>query len=61
MTCNMRRIDRVARTMVGSVMMALAATYIIGAWGWLGLIPVITAALGWCPAYMILGISTRRQ
>ena len=60
---NMRRIDRALRAIAGFLLMALSATDIIGPWGWLGLIPVVTAALGWCPAYMILGISTahRRQ
>ncbi len=61
MPCNLRRIDRVIRAIVGAILMALAATYVIGPWGWLGLVPVITAALGWCPAYTMLGISTRHD
>lgn len=58
---NLRRIDRVIRAIVGGLLMVLAATYVIRPWGWLGVIPVITAALGWCPAYMIFGISTCRK
>jgi len=61
MTRNMRRIDRVVRAILGGLLMALAATYVVGPWGWLGLIPVVTAVLGWCPAYMVLGISTAHK
>ncbi|WP_439612370.1 YgaP family membrane protein [Reyranella sp.] len=28
------------------------------AWGWIGLVPLATAALGWCPPYSLLGINT---
>jgi O-antigen ligase len=30
------------------------------AWGWLGLVPLATAALQWCPLYTLLGIKTCR-
>ncbi|MDX5934308.1 DUF2892 domain-containing protein [Acidithiobacillus thiooxidans] len=27
-------------------------------WGWLGLVPLITGLVGWCPAYTLFGIRT---
>jgi len=51
-----RRLVRIA--ILGLVLIALALTGTIGAWGWIGVIPLVTAALGWCPAYTLLGIKT---
>ena len=31
---------------------------IIGVWGWIGVVPLATGLLGWCPAYTLLGIKT---
>jgi hypothetical protein len=58
MTNNIGGIDRVLRVLVGVVLVALAVTGTIGAWGWIGLVPLATAALGWCPLYAVLGFST---
>jgi hypothetical protein len=30
----------------------------IGAWGWIGIVPLATAAFGFCPLYTVLGFST---
>ncbi|PIV92205.1 MAG: DUF2892 domain-containing protein, partial [Gallionellales bacterium CG17_big_fil_post_rev_8_21_14_2_50_54_146] len=30
----------------------------IGAWGWIGIVPLLTGALGICPIYSILGLNT---
>jgi len=55
---NVGGIDRILRFVVGIVLVALAATGTIGAWGYIGIVPIATAALGWCPAYLPFGIST---
>jgi hypothetical protein len=55
---NVGGIDRILRFVVGIVLVALAATGTIGAWGYIGIVPIVTAALGWCPAYLPFGIST---
>lgn len=55
---NEGRIDRILRVVVG---LALIALVFIGPqtnWGWIGLVPLITGLLGWCPAYTLLGIRT---
>jgi hypothetical protein len=58
MKTNVGSIDRIARVILGLVLIALAITGTIGAWGWIGIVPLATAALGWCPAYTLLGVST---
>ena len=50
--------DRVVRVIVGLGLIALAATGTVGAWGWIGVVPVLTGAVGFCPAYTLLGINT---
>lgn len=51
-------LDRAVRGTAGIVLVGLAATGTIGAWGWVGVVPLVTAALGWCPLYTVLGINT---
>jgi hypothetical protein len=58
MKTNEGTLDRALRIVVGLVLLALALTGTVGAWGWIGVVPIITGALGWCPAYTLLGIST---
>jgi len=55
---NVGGIDRIARVVLGVVLIGLAATGTISAWGWLGVVPLATAAIGWCPPYAMLGWST---
>lgn len=50
--------DRAVRVVVGLLLIALAATGTVGVWGYIGIVPIVTAALGWCPAYLPFGIST---
>jgi Protein of unknown function (DUF2892) len=58
MKTNVGSIDRIARIVLGLVLLALAFTGTIGAWGWIGVVPIATAALGFCPLYTVLGFST---
>lgn len=55
---NVGGMDRALRITVGLVLIALAATGTVGWWGWLGVVPLATGALGWCPPYALLGFST---
>ncbi|MBK8639674.1 MAG: DUF2892 domain-containing protein [Chromatiaceae bacterium] len=57
-TKNTGTIDRALRAIVGLLLIGLTLTGIIGVWGWIGVVPLATAALGWCPAYTLLGIKT---
>jgi hypothetical protein len=60
MKCNVGGSDRGLRIAVGLVLIALAATGTVGWWGWLGVVPLLTGAVGNCPAYSLLGIKTCR-
>mgnify|MGYP000090006877 FL=1 len=55
---NVGGIDRILRITIGAVLVVLAATGQVGAWGWIGLLPLATGSLGWCPPYSLLGINT---
>lgn len=58
MKVNVGRLDRTLRVGGGALLMAAAATGAVGAWGWIGVVPVITGLVGFCPAYPLLGINT---
>jgi hypothetical protein len=57
---NMGGIDRGLRIVAGVVLIGLAATGTVGAWGWIGVAPLATGLIGWCPAYLPFGWSTCR-
>ncbi len=58
MTANVGGIDRVLRIVAGVILVALAITGTIGAWGYLGLIVLATGVFSFCGAYTLLGINT---
>jgi hypothetical protein len=61
MKCNIGHTDRVLRMTVGVTLMGLAGFGIVGAWGWIGIIPLATGMLGNCPAYDLLGFNTVKK
>ncbi len=58
MKINVGTADRAARIIVGLGLIGLAATGTIGPWGWIGVVPVLTGAFRFCPAYTLLGVNT---
>ena len=58
MKTNEGTIARALRIIAGLALIALAATGTVGAWGWIGIVPLATGLLGWCPAYTLLGFNT---
>lgn len=58
MTRNVGGIDRIIRIVIGAALIVGAITGILGAWGWIGLVPLATGLIGWCPPYAIFGINT---
>lgn len=63
MTTNIGSIDRIFRILAGVALIAFALGYIAPGtgwnWlGWIGVVPILTALLGNCPAYSLLGVST---
>jgi hypothetical protein len=55
---NIGSIDRVLRIVAGVVLLALVFVGPQTPWGWIGLVPLVTAFVGWCPAYRLLGLRT---
>ena len=58
MKVNVDGIDRTLRIVVGLVLVGLAATGTVGVWGWIGVVPLATGAIGWCPPYAMFGWNT---
>ncbi|MDO8413833.1 MAG: DUF2892 domain-containing protein [Gallionellaceae bacterium] len=58
MKVNESILDRAVRIIAGLSLMGLAATGTIGVWGWIGVVPLLTGIIGFCPGYAILGMST---
>lgn len=55
---NEGNIDRILRVVVGAALIALVFVGPQTAWGWVGLLPLVTGLVGTCPAYSLLGINT---
>lgn len=57
MTSNVGGIDKVLRIAAGASLLGWAA---LGgpAWAWIGIVPLATGVMGWCPAYGLLGMNT---
>lgn len=58
MKVNVGGMDRILRVVLGVVLIALAATGTVGAWGWIGVVPLVTGLFSFCPLYSILGMNT---
>jgi len=58
MQCNVGKTDKILRIIAGLALLLLGATGVIGWWGLIGLVPLATGLMGWCPAYNLLGIKT---
>ena len=56
MTPNVGLLDRLARVVVGLGLLYMAIQGHV--WGWLGVVPLATALMGFCPAYLPFGLST---
>lgn len=60
MTVNVGSVDRIARIILGLGLLSMLI-FVAGEWKWLGLIglvPLFTALVGWCPAYSAMGVKT---
>lgn len=55
---NEGNLDRILRVIVGAAVISLVFVGPQSAWGWVGLVPLITGLVGNCPVYSLLGINT---
>ena len=57
MKANMGKTDRVLRLVLGAVIIFLGVYY-ESWWGLVGLIPIVTSLISWCPLYVPFGLTT---
>ena len=55
---NVGDIDRAMRVFIGVLLILLTLMKLIGPWGWIGLLPIATGLLRFCPAYTVLKLRT---
>lgn len=55
---NIGTIDRSLRIIIGIALISLVFVGPKTPWGWIGLIPLVTALISWCPLYRIVGVNT---
>ncbi|MEI8010665.1 MAG: DUF2892 domain-containing protein [Candidatus Nitrotoga sp.] len=60
MKINTGCIDRALRAVIGLALITMAATGTVGMWGWIGVVPLLTGLIGFCPIYTTMGINTCR-
>lgn len=58
MKANVGSIDKIVRIVAGLVLLALAVMGIGTPWTWIGIVPLATGLMGWCPAYSLFGMNT---
>lgn len=61
MKSNEGLLDRSVRVIAGLVLVGMAATDVVGPWGYIGIVPLLTGAIGICPLYSLLGVNTCRS
>lgn len=58
MKANVGGPDKIIRVATGVALIAFTLLGIIGAWGWIGLVPLLTGLFNFCPLYTLLGVNT---
>lgn len=58
MQANVGSFDRVIRILIGVALIAATLFGLIGAWGWIGVVPLATGVFRFCPAYLPFGLRT---
>ena len=62
MQANVGGIDRTLRIMIGSLLLLVSMTSnASGLWGVLGMIPIVSGFMRFCPLYSIIGVSTCKR
>ena len=55
---NVGNLDRLVRLLLGLLLVGLAATSVTGAWGYIGIVLMLTGVAAYCPFYALVGVST---
>ena len=55
---NVGQVDKILRIVVGLALIALVFVGPQTPWGWIGVIPLATGLMGFCPLYRLIGVNT---
>lgn len=58
MNANVGGIDKVLRIVAGVGLIGATVAGLLPAWGYIGIVPLATGLMGWCPLYPLLGLNT---
>jgi len=58
MTQNVGGIDKILRIVLGLVLIGATVMGLLPVWGYIGIVPLATGLMGWCPLYPLIGLST---
>lgn len=58
MKLNVGGIDRILRIVAGLALIGLTLTGVIGVWGWIGVVPLLTGTFKFCPLYTVIGLNS---
>ncbi len=58
MKANVGGIDKILRIAVGVGLIGATIAGMLPAWGYIGIVPLATGLMGWCPMYPLLGMNT---
>ncbi len=68
MKVNIHWVERFIRILIGAALIAwplgLLGMFGVGVgpvWAWVGVVPLLTGLIGWCPPYALLGVSTCKK
>jgi hypothetical protein len=55
---NVGGLDKMARILVGVCLIAATVAGFLPVWGYIGIVPLVTGLVGWCPLYRIVGLNS---
>ena len=55
---NVGGIDKTLRIVAGVALVGATAAGFLPVWGWIGVVPLATGLMGWCPAYTLFGLNS---
>lgn len=58
MKANVGGIDKILRIAVGAGLIGATVAGILPVWGYIGVVPLATGLMGWCPLYPLIGLNT---
>ncbi len=58
MKSNVGGIDKILRIVLGAGLLGATVAGLLPVWGYIGIVPLATGLMGWCPLYPLIGLST---